>query len=203
MRNMISYSDFDPAKKAFIFELDNVLYPEKDYLLQVYYLFANFLEYMETVPPATDLIAFMQKAYEHQGKELIFEKAKEVFGIDEKYRENFLRLHREAKLPLKLLLYKEMLDLLQEITVDRKQIFLVTAGNPIQQLNKIRHMEWNGLENYLKVYFTDELEPKPAPGVLFNILKDYDLQPNDVVVIGTTEEDQLFAKNAAIAFVKV
>lgn len=200
---MINYSDFNPSKKAFIFELDNVLYPEKDYLLQVYYLFANFLEYIETVPPAADLIAFMQKAYEHQGKEQIFEKAQEVFGIDEKYRENFMRLHREAKLPLKLLLYKEMLDLLQEITIDRKQIFLVTAGNPIQQLNKIRHMEWNGLENYLKVFFTEELEPKPAPGVLFNILKDYDLDAGDVVLIGTTDEDKLFAKNAAIEFVKV
>jgi len=200
---MINYLDFDPSKKAFIFELDNVLYPEKDYLLQVYYLFANFLEYMETVPPAGDLIAFMQKAYEHQGKEQIFDKAQNVFGIDEKYRENFMRLHREAKLPLKLLLYKEMLDLLQQITVDRKQIFLVTAGNPIQQLNKIRHMEWNGLENYLKVFFTDELEPKPAPGVLFNILKDYDLDASDVVLIGTAEGDELFAKNAAIEFVRV
>jgi len=200
---MISYSDFDPAKKAFIFELDNVLYPEKDYLLQVYYLFANFLEYIETVPPAGDLIAFMQKAYEHQGKEQIFDKAQDVFGIDEKYRENFMRLHREAKLPLKLLLYKEMLDLLQQIAVDRKQIFLVTAGNPIQQLNKIRHMEWNGLENYLKVFFTDELEPKPAPGVLFNILKDNNLDSSEVVMIGATGEDELFAKNAAIEFVRV
>lgn len=200
---MINYSDFNPSKKAFIFELDNVLYPEKDYLLQVYYLFANFLEYMETVPPAGDLVAFMQKSYEHQGKEGIFDRAQEVFGIDEKYRENFLRLHREAKLPLKLLLYKEMLDLLQQITVDRKQIFLVTAGNPIQQLNKIRHMEWNGLENYLKVFFTDELEPKPAPGVLFNILKDNSLDASDVVVIGTAGDDELFAKNAAIEFVSV
>lgn len=200
---MINYSDFDPAKKAFFFELDNVLYPEKDYLLQVYYLFANLLEYIETVPPAADLTAFMKKAYEHQGKEGIFDRAQEVFGIDEKYRENFMRLHREAKLPLKLLLYKEMLDLLQQITVDRKMIFLVTGGNPIQQLNKIRHMEWNGLENYLKVFFTDELEAKPAPGVLLNILKDYELSASEVVFIGNGEEDKLFAKNAGIEFVGV
>lgn len=200
---MINYSDFDPAKKAFAFELDNVLYPEKDYLLQVYYLFANLLEYIETVPPAADLTAFMKTAYEHQGKEGIFDRAQEVFGIDEKYRENFMRLHREAKLPLKLLLYKEMLDLLQQITVDRKMIFLVTGGNPIQQLNKIRHMEWNGLENYLKVFFTDELEAKPAPGVLLNILKDYELSASEVVFVGNGEEDKLFAKNAGIEFVGV
>lgn len=34
-------------KQIVIFELDNVLYPEKDYLLQVYYLFAQFIEYSE------------------------------------------------------------------------------------------------------------------------------------------------------------
>ena len=37
-----SYNDVDPRKKAFIFELDNVLYPEKDYIYQVYYLFAAY-----------------------------------------------------------------------------------------------------------------------------------------------------------------
>ena len=35
----MKYSDIDPRKAAFIFEMDNVLYPEKDYLYQVYYLF--------------------------------------------------------------------------------------------------------------------------------------------------------------------
>ena len=44
---MFTYTDIDARKKAFVFELDNVLYPEKDYLLQVYYLFASFLEYSE------------------------------------------------------------------------------------------------------------------------------------------------------------
>ena len=39
----MKYSDIDNRKTAFIFELDNVLYPEKDYLFQVYYLFARFI----------------------------------------------------------------------------------------------------------------------------------------------------------------
>ena len=43
----MKYSDIDQRKTAFILELDNVLYPEKDYLFQVYYLFAAMLEYIE------------------------------------------------------------------------------------------------------------------------------------------------------------
>ncbi len=85
------YADIDPAKKAFIFELDDVLYPKKDYDLQVYYLFAAFLEFQEAFPPANDLVTFLKKAYENQGTNKLFEKAQEVFGFNAKYKENFER----------------------------------------------------------------------------------------------------------------
>ena len=200
---MISYSQLDPSKKAFVFELDNVLFPEKDYLLQVYYLFANFLEYLEGYPSANDLTQFMKKVYENHGEEQIFDKAKEVFGFDEKYRENFSRLHGEAKLPLKLLLFQNALSLLQDIVVDRKELFIVTGGNPIMQLNKIRQTDWNGLEKYLRVYFADELAPKPATDIIDMILEKYGFHAKDILIFGASALDQQFAQNAEIDFVKV
>lgn len=200
---MLLYSDLDPSKKAFVFELDNVLYPERDYLLQVYYLFANFLEYTETYPAAKDLTEFFKKAYENAGSHLIFDKAAEAFGIDKKYRENFDRLHKQAKLPLKLLLFEDILKLLQDIVVDRKGIFIVTAGDPVQQLNKIKHIDWHGLEKYLRVYFADEVNPKPSPDVLSNILSSHNLETGDVLVAGVSQLDEIFAQNAGIDFVRV
>ncbi|HEY0900448.1 MAG TPA: HAD hydrolase-like protein [Sphingobacteriaceae bacterium] len=200
---MLTYNLIDPKKKAFIFELDNVLYPERDYLLQVYYLFANFIEYLETVPPSNDLTDFMKRVFEHHGPEKIFDKAQEAFGLDEKYRENFDRLHQNARLPLKLLLYKDMLTLLQDIVVDRKLIFLVTDGNLEQQLNKIRQIEWNGLEKYLKAYFTVETAPKPDTASLELILKEHQLLRKDLVIIGASENDQLYAANAGVDYVDV
>ncbi len=154
---MIQFSAIQPEIKAVIFELDDVLIPEKDYDLQVYYLFANFLEYLETFPPAQDVVAFMSKRYEIHGKENMFEEVVKTFGIDTKYQENLNLLFKNAKLPLKLLLYKEALDLLQQLIVNRKQIFILTKGDPEQQLNKLKQVEWNGLEKYLKVYFIEEL----------------------------------------------
>jgi len=200
---MISYTNIDPDKKAFIFELDNVLFPEKDYLLQVYYLFASFLEYVEAFPPASDLTSFFKKAYENHGPDMIFEKAREVFGFDEKYRENFDRLHREAKLPLKLLLYKESLALLQEIVVDRKEILIVTGGDPVQQLNKIKQTEWNGLESYLRVYFTDEIAAKPSAESILYVLDQHNLVPDEVVFFGHSSVDTQFAKNAGVDFINL
>src|SRR5688500_13307239 len=112
---MLNYSDLAPSKKGFIFELDNVLYPERDYLLQVYYLFANFIEFTETVPSSKELVSFMKTAYENHGSEGLFERASEVFGIDKKYKDNFEKLHYTARLPLKLVLLDRMLPLLQEM----------------------------------------------------------------------------------------
>ena len=55
---------------------------------------------------------------------------------------------------------------MQEIVVDRKKIFIVTNGNPEQQLNKIKQTEWHGLEPYLTCYFADEIAQNPKQTVL-------------------------------------
>lgn len=200
---MLKYSDLNPSKKAFIFELDNVLYPEKDYLLQVYYLFAQFIEYTETVPFASELTDFFRLSYEKNGAEGIFDRARDAFSLDEKYREEFQRLHQTARLPLKLLLYKASLSLLQEIVTDRKHIFLVTNGDPEQQLNKIRQIEWAGLENYLTVYFANESKPKPETDVLDIIYIRHNLLRKDLLIIGTSETDREFAFAAGIEYLNI
>jgi len=197
---MPNYKDFPGNKKAFIFEFDNVLYPEKDYLLQVYYLFASFLEYTEAFPPAEDLTAFFKKSYEHQGAEGIFERASEAFGIDSKYKENFLRLHKTARLPLKLLLFEEMNTLLQDIIINEKKVFLVINGDVEQQFNKIRQTEWKGLEHNLIVYFVEESQTKSKADVLKLILQKYQLGQNDVLLAGNSEADQKSAEAAGIDY---
>ena len=45
----MKYQEHINTKQAFVFGLDDVLYPVKDYQLQVYYLFAQFIEYGEQI----------------------------------------------------------------------------------------------------------------------------------------------------------
>lgn len=156
--NFMLYKDFPSEKKAFLFELDDVIFPKRDYLLQVYYLFANFLEFSETFPPQSDLVSFFKNHLENQGEELIFEHAQETFQFDVKYKEHFERLFVNAVLPAKLLINDDMKDFLQTVIDDDKQICILTKGNPLMQLNKIKHIEWGALASKLKVYFIDELE---------------------------------------------
>lgn len=200
---MLEYKDLDPRKKAYVFEMDDVLYPERDYLLQVYYLFANFIEFAEGNPSSNELVEFFRTTYEHYGDEGIFDKVQDSLGIQEKYRANFERLYSSARLPLKLLLYIPVLKLLQEIIIDRKKIFIVTNGKPEIQLNKIRQTEWNGIESYLKVYFAQEIKLKPEPDSLTYIIKEHNLLRKDVVIIGASRIDEEFAISCGVDYLQV
>jgi FMN phosphatase YigB (HAD superfamily) len=198
---MIKYSDIDPRKDAFIFEMDDVLYPEKDYLYQVYYLFTAFLEYTELIN-AKEATSFMVDTYLSEGKEIVFDSLKEKFNIDEKYRQNFRHLNITAKLPLKLLIDQELLTFMQDIVIDRKKIFILTNGNPEQQLNKIKQIEWHGLEPYLTCYFADEIVPKPETDSLDLLIKNHNLQRRNILMIGNSDIDRQCADASGVDLIK-
>ncbi|GAB2692711.1 hypothetical protein GCM10027037_15140 [Mucilaginibacter koreensis] len=196
----MTYNDIDQRKQAFIFELDNVLYPEKDYLFQVYYLFASMLEYTELLD-AKVLVNLMTQAYQERGAAAVFDTVQQKFKLEDKYREGFNALMDSVHLPLKLLLYQNMLTLLQDIVVDRKKIFLVTNGKPVQQLNKIKQVEWHHLEPYLTCYFTAETAPKPEPDCIHLLLKEHGLQRRDLLMLGNSTTDELCAEASGIDYV--
>lgn len=196
---MIKYTDLDPRLNAYIFELDNVLYPEKDYLFQVYYLFAGFIEYTELLD-AKVLVNLMVQTFEQEGAGEVFNRVQQRFKLDEKYRFNFEHLHKNAQLPLKLLLFEDKLKLLQDIVVDRKKIFVVTNGDPQLQLNKIKHTDWQGLESYLICYFASETAPKPEPDVIHQLMDDHRLQRRELIMFGNTQADELCAEASGISY---
>ncbi|RZL38739.1 MAG: haloacid dehalogenase [Pedobacter sp.] len=186
-------------KQLVFFELDDVLFPAKDYLLQVYYLFAQFIEYSEQ-KSAQAILDFMQTEFESMGADNLFEKTSQRFQLSNSYQHNFDLLHQNARLPLKLLLYKNMLEFLQELVLDRKQIYIVTSGNPEQQLNKIKQTEWNGLEKYLTVFFADELN-QPKAEIFQNILNNNNLTVNDALVVGANKFDEQQSKSINLPYI--
>lgn len=189
-------------KLAFVFELDDVLYPEKDYLLQVYYLFAQFIEYGEQLN-ATEILQFMQEKYLAEDPEDVFTQTAAKFNIPLKYQVNFDLLLQNARLPLKLLIFNKMLNFLQEIVAKGKQLFLFVSGDPAMQLNKIRQIEWNGLEQNLLVYFAAEIGEKPSAAGLELILEKHGLKREELLFVGREGLDQECALNAKIDFLAV
>ena len=100
-------------------------------------------------------------------------------------------------------MYTEVLKLIQEIIIDRKQIFIITNGRPEIQLNKIRQLEWNGLEHYLKVFYAEEIKLKPEPDVLSYIVNNNNLLRKDVIIIGASVVDEEFAACCGTDYINV
>jgi FMN phosphatase YigB (HAD superfamily) len=197
---MIDFESYN-TKKAFVLGFDNVIYPEKDYLLQVYYLFSEFMAYSEQLD-SSKIISFMQAEFAVSGADQIFEKTADAFNIPPKYKENFLLLHENARLPLKLLMYQQVLAFLQEVVVNRKEIILLINGNPAQQLNKIKQLEWHGLEQYLRVYFADEFASIGSEALEF-IKQQHNLKNEDILMIGNVSTDEIYAANAEVNYLSV
>jgi phosphoglycolate phosphatase-like HAD superfamily hydrolase len=144
----------------------------------------------------------MVDTYLSEGKEVVFDRLKKKFGIDKKYQYNFDHLNITAKLPLKLLLDQSMLNLMQDIVIDRKKIFILTNGNPEQQLNKIKQTEWHGLEPYLTCYFANETAPKPETDSIDLLIKNHNLKRRDVLMIGNSDIDRQCADASGIDLIK-
>lgn len=198
----MAFEQYIKGKKAVVFGLDNVLYPEKDYLLQVYYLFAEFISYTEQMD-AKKILAFMTEEYAAYGEVNIFNKTAEKFNIPLKYSSNFILLHQTARLPLKLLLYQQLLSFLQELVLERVNIFLLVDGKPEMQINKIKQLEWHGLEQYLKVYFSEEFENKPSTKSLEFIINQHQLKKEEILIVGFKKEEEQFAALANVDFLSI
>lgn len=194
--------DYLKDNEAFIFQFDNAVYPEKDYLLQVYYLFAQFIEYGEQID-AKEIIRFMESTYVKEGEDHIFEKTAEEFNIPEKYKVNFELLQQNARLPLKLLLFAPVLEIMKQIVADGKKLFLLAEGDPLKQLNKIRQTEWNGIEKYLTVYFTAEIADGSVPEGINFIIAKHELDQAALAFLGYDETYKNIALSHKIKFLSI
>lgn len=155
--NMIDFSNIPLDKKLYLFEVDDVLFPKKDYLLQIYYLFSQFVEFTEGRPISAELVNYMKDYYLEKGEDDLYNQAAKKFNFSNDYQENFERLMVNGHLPLKLFLFNEIKLLFASILENGGQIAILTKGNPALQLNKLKHLDWQGFDRNVKIYFIDEL----------------------------------------------
>lgn len=189
-------------KQSIIFDLDNTLYPEKDYLYQTYYLIGHLLEYQEQIS-AGSVIEFLISTFETSGRTGLFDKLIEKFNLNESYKLKLMAVMRTSKLPLRLIMFDYMQTIIEKLIAEDFKLFILTNGNPQQQLNKLKHLDFNGHADKLTCYFADEISPKPSPDAVWHILKKHELEADQVLFIGDSEVDKMCAENAGIDFMNV
>lgn len=187
------YIDSDDYE-VFIFELDDVIFPRKDYVLQIYYLFAAFIEYAELQPSAQTLVQTFKEVYEVEGEQDIFKKIAPVFHIPEKYEAQLLNLYHTARLPQKLWMFQKIVELMQALQANGKKLWIVTQGNIQEQLNKIKQLDWNGLQHAVQVFFVDEHPEKNKALLMTELLEKQSISAPHAVLIYAHSQDHMMAK---------
>lgn len=195
---------FDSLKdyQVIIFDLDNTLYPETEYLFGAYNFISLQLSILNNVDPEK-IYNFLCKTFIELGRKNLFDLLIDKFNLDQNTLDiclNALRTYTPSK---KIKLYPSAYSLIKELNYNKKKTCIATNGNPQQQKNKIANIDWKGYDNYLKFFLCDEFEPKPSEKCFYKIYSYYNMPLQNFVLIGDSIVDQEFAKNIKIDFIKV
>jgi HAD superfamily hydrolase (TIGR01549 family) len=187
----------------FIFDLDNTIYNEEDYLFQAYKEIADRLAGLYPSLDSKQLFFKMKEIYNKEGREKLFDKFLLKFKIDDSHLLECLQILRSfnpAK-PLEINSYSK--QILKELQERDKKIFVLTNGNAEQQKNKIRHISWDGLDKKISFVFAAEFEPKPSPTGVYYILKSAGTGKRNTIFVGDSDSDKYCAINSGVIYLDI
>lgn len=187
----------------FIFDLDNTIYNEEDYLFQAYSAICDRFAGMVPGHDKKSLFTLMMKIYRKKGREKLFDKFLATTGIGEGYLAECLKILRSFKPEKQIKIYSKSEKILRFLIEKDKQIFVLTNGNPDQQKNKIRNVLWNGLDEKITFILANEIEPKPSPAGIRHIQKLTGTTKDKTVFIGDSLIDHECASRSEIKFINI
>jgi phosphoglycolate phosphatase-like HAD superfamily hydrolase len=197
-----SISDFYNFS-LYIFDLDNTIYKEEDYLFQAYKAIAA--RFAEIIPDQSknELFRILKDIYLKEGREKLFDKFLKMVSLDNSYLPDCLKILRSFVPEKPLEINKEVKKVLTYLKGQKKSVFILTNGNIVQQKNKIKHIQWDGLDKQIGFVFANEIEPKPSPAGVFHILEITGIQVEKTIFIGDSDIDQACAQNSGIRYLDV
>lgn len=187
----------------YIFDLDNTIYKEEDYLFQSYRAIAR--EFAEKFPHYNEyeLFKIIKDIYNVQGYEKLFDHFLEKINLDNSYIPLCLKILRSFKPEKTIEVNETVRVILSDLEDQKKTVFILTNGNVEQQKNKIRNLDWRGLDSNLHIVFANEIEPKPSSAGVEYILNISKTDKNKTIFIGDNKVDQLCAINSGITFINI
>ena len=162
--------------RGVIFDLDDTLYPERDYVMSGYRQIASWL--------GDDTYAAKLYAYFTEGKPAIDELLSEIGRTDEK--DKCLEVYREQIPDIRL--YPHAEDLIRSLKDAGIRVGIITDGRVSGQRNKIKALGLDSLIGEENIIITDALGGeqfrKPCD-IAFRILQTrWRISPGEIVYIG-------------------
>ena len=186
--------------KAVIFDLDNTIYRETDYLFPAYHAIGIHVAEKDNID-APDAGEFLINNFLKSGRKNLFDKFIQHFNIRNTGIEEMMNILRTNKPEEKIEIFPGIRKILDTLLLQQKKIFVLTNGNPSQQRNKIACIDWGKIFNDITFVFADEIKRKPSPESVEFILKKHELDTANVLLIGDDISDEEAAKTAGIHFI--
>lgn len=189
-----------------IFDLDDTLYPEVEYLKQAYSKIGKFIE-LEYGHDGKKIEQWLLDQFLDYGRKGLFQNLIKEFELREDNRAlipKFLALMRSVSFSPKIELNPSVKNFLKQC-MQATSVVVITNGNPKQQQNKINHISWEGLPKKPMCFFANEFAPKPSPKVYEQVTEQLQLKSNHlkVLMVGDSRVDELFATNIEAEFLPV
>jgi HAD superfamily hydrolase (TIGR01549 family) len=187
----------------FIFDLDNTIYNEEDYLFQAYMAIADRFAHIIPDYNSKELYNILKDLYFKEGREKLFDKFLNIVNLDKSYLTDCLNILRTFKPEKPLFINKEVQEFIRSLESMGKSIFILTNGNTDQQKNKIRNILWDGLDENIRFIYADEIESKPSPAGVLYILRITGIESKSAIFIGDRETDRICAENSGISYLDI
>lgn len=187
----------------FIFDLDNTIYNEEEYLLQAYSAICDQLADSAHRHDRESLLKLMLNIYNQEGREKLFDKFLSRSGLGLSNLPECLKILRTFDPERKIELFPETEKILKYLIKLGKKVFVLTNGNPDQQRNKIRSLVWNNLDNRITFILANEIEPKPSPAGIIRILEITGIEKEKTIFIGDSPIDRECASAGSIQFLNI
>lgn len=180
--------------QLYIFDLDNTLYNENDYLFGAYREIASKL--------GNEAIGnYLVQTFQREGRNGLFDKMVQHFSLNKDVIPGCLEILRTYKPREKFRMYPQMRVLLENLNRKNKRLALLTNGHPQQQKNKAENIIPELSLFFPLIVFANEMKKKPSPDGVHYILEQDGIDKENCIMIGDDVSDELTAKNAGVDFI--
>lgn len=201
MENLIEYNNTFFEYQVYIFDLDDTIYDETQYLFAAYKEIANYTASIV----GGDMVSyehFLIKTFKTEGRVKLFDKFRVHFNLEKKIALNDL-LYILKHVDVPLYANEKIKNLINQLIYNQKKIYILTNGNIIQQQNKIQHLDIYKFLSHICIIYANKYFPKPSPVCINMILEKEDICSSDVIMIGDSSTDNETALNAGVDFINV
>ena len=183
--------------RSLIFDLDDTIYNELQFLRQQYWRLAKTFFPSD----AESGFRFLIETYTISGRSNLFQKFISRFKLSNDVSEilDAFRDYRDAQD-----LYLNCHDWVKELLLHYREdnpLFFITNGHVAQQAEKIRRLHLDLIHPNLMVIFADCFAPKPSTLAFSHLSAQAKL--TDPIYIGDSQIDRDFARNCSMEFFDV